>query len=152
MKNNLNLLVLLGIAFSGVGIFCIGIFAQTVIEDLRYSDDVRFELEHYIVAFLAFTFTTLGIGMALKKRWVRLPTTLVLILTGGGWGVFIVERLGRRGIRLSSNDPIIILVTSSIALFSIILFLILFINNEYTLRQFGIDENEGVASDNILDQ
>lgn len=148
MRNNLNLIVLLGIAFTGVGVFGFGGFIEVVQRHIRLYDEVKINAEFYVFLGIGLAFTLMGGGMMFRQKWVRTPATLLLITIAGLWTILIADSVssGRGG------DPIIISITATIAMFGIVLFLILFINHDYVLEQLGISKEEEQRNRDILDQ
>jgi len=144
MKNNFNLLVLFGVLFTSFGFFCLAIFAQELLDASRYNNQFRWQTIHTFFLGVGAVGVLTGIGLMLRLSWSRLPATLILILSAGAWTLFALSEL-------DNFREVIVMLGFSILIFSTCLFGIFFLNNEYTLRQFGLADHPDEKNDDILD-
>jgi hypothetical protein len=145
MKNNINILVLFGLVLMCFGLCCLGVFMQDLLDASQYN--VRFRWRAPQVFFLGTGAMSLmaGLGLMLRQRWAVRSATLILILVAGAWAFFLLNEMQK------SDNELMVMIGMTVLVYSLLLFGILFLNNEYVLRLFDQAHSPEEKNEDILD-
>ncbi len=145
MKNSFNLLVLIGIVFACLGVCCLTMIAQDVLDASWKGEAFRWGARQTLYLGSGIMGVVSGVGLMLRMPWARLPATLLVILAGGAWTLAAVNV-----IKIDERSFVLI-IGISLFVYSSCLFAALFLNNQYTLKHFDPHGPDTEGDERILD-
>lgn len=145
MRNNINILVLFGLVLMCFGLCCLAVFMQDLLDASQYSSTFRWRAPQVFFLGTGAMSLMAGLGLMLRQRWAVRSSTLILILAAGGWTFFLLNELERAG------NEVIVMIGLAVLVYSVLLFGILFLNNDYVLRLFDEAHSPEEKNEDILD-
>ena len=150
MHNRYNLISLFTIYLLGVDMLLLGVGGQLYDDATRYGSEMSTEDFWISSSFilLGILLLTLSIAFLLRQKWARVGLNFFYLLAGLVWTAILIFVLMQP---FGADTPWLVLLGTSALVYGNLIFGVLFINNQFVLRQFQDEFQHKAELPDILD-